>query len=165
MSMMTDSTILACHQRAIGSKTVEKRVSSVILNMYQSTAIEKEDGSRQSQESHRKLDEIRRFYNKKFEEEHDVHRNLASSGEYSRPNKKGEYQYVSDVMGMAYNPFLNSEAGDAHRNYEVAELVKFWTDKIVEIDTVERERERERETELGLDSRENARGDKRTGLK
>ena len=47
MSVMTDSTILACQQRAIGSKTVEKRVSAVILNGYQSTGIEKEDGSRQ----------------------------------------------------------------------------------------------------------------------
>ena len=141
MSMMTDSTILACHQRAIGSKTVERRVSAVILNVYQSTGIEKEDGSRQSLESHRKLDEIRRLYNKKFEEKHDVHRNLASSGEYLKPNKKGEYQYVSGVMGMAYNPFLDSEAGGAHRNYEVAELLKFWTEKIVEIDTVERERD------------------------
>ena len=140
MSMMTDSTILACHQRAIGSKTVESRVSAVILNVYQSTGIEKEDGSRQSLESHRKLDEIRRFYNKKFEEKHDVHRNLASSGEYLKPNKKREYQYVSGVMGRAYNPFLDSEAGGAHRNYEVAELLKFWTEKIVEIDTVERER-------------------------
>ena len=43
-------------------------------------------------------------------------------------------------MGMAYNPFLDSEAGGAHRNYEVAELLKFWTEKIVEMDTVERER-------------------------
>ena len=59
-----------------------------------------------------------------------------------KPNKKGEYQYVSGVMGMAYNPFLDSEAGGAHRNYEVAELLKFWTEKIVEIDTVERERVR-----------------------
>ena len=91
MSVMTDSTILACQQRAVGSKTVERRVSAVILNVYQSTGIEKEDGSRQSLESHRKLDEIRRFYNKKFEGGHDVHLNLASSGEYSRPNKKGEY--------------------------------------------------------------------------
>ena len=41
---------------------------------------------------------------------------------------------------MAYNPFLDSEAGGAHRNYEVAELLKFGTEKIVEIDTVERER-------------------------
>ena len=62
MSMMTDSTILACHQRAIGSKTLERRVSAVVLNVYQSTGIEKEDGSRQSLESQRKLDEIRRFY-------------------------------------------------------------------------------------------------------
>ena len=62
---------------------------------------------------------------------------------------------------MAYNPFLDSEAGGAHRNHEVAELLKFWTEKIVEIDAVERERK----TEFGLDSRENARGDKRTALK
>ena len=139
MSMMTDSTILACHQKTVGSKTLERRVSTVILNVYQSTGIEREDGSRQSLESHRKLDEIRRFYNKKFEEKHDVHRNLASSGEYLKLNKKGEYQYVSGVMGMAYNPFLDLEAGGAHRNYEVAELLNFWTENIMEIDTVERE--------------------------
>ena len=41
---------------------------------------------------------------------------------------------------MAYNSFLDLEAGGAHRNYEVAELLKFWTEKIMEIDTVERER-------------------------
>ena len=60
---------------------------------------------------------------------------------------------------MAYNPFLDSEAGGAHRNYEVAELLKFWTENIAEIDTVERE------TELGFDSRENTRGDKCAALK
>ena len=140
MSVMTDSTSQACQQRAIGSKTVERRISAVILNVYQSTGKEKEDGSRQSLESHRKLDEIQRFYNKKFEERHEVHRNLASSGDYSRPNKKGEYLYVSGVMGIAYNPFLESEARSAHRNHEVTELLKFWTEKIIEIETVERER-------------------------
>ena len=46
MSVMTDSTILACQQRAIGNMTKERRVSAVILNVYQSTGIEKEDGSR-----------------------------------------------------------------------------------------------------------------------
>ena len=116
--MMSDSTILACYQRASGSKTVEKRVSTIILNVYQSTGIEKEDGSRLSLENHRKLDEVRRFYNKKFEEEHDVHRNLASPEQYSRLSEKGEYQYVSVVMGIAYNPFLDSETGGAHRNHE-----------------------------------------------
>ena len=104
---------------------MERRISTVILNVYQSTGIKKEDGSRQSLENHGKLDEIRRFYNKKFEEGHDSHRNLASAEDYSRPNKRGEYQYVSGVMGIEYNPFLDSEAGSAHRNHEVKELLKF----------------------------------------
>ena len=139
-SVMTDDTVLVCQQKATGSRTMERRIAAVILNVYQSTGVENADGSRQPLDTHRKLDEIRRFYNKKFEEGHDVHRNLASSGEYSKPNKKGEYQYVSGVMGIAYNPFLDSEAGGAHRNHEVPELLKFWTEKIIEIDTVERER-------------------------
>ena len=119
---------------------MERRISTVILNVYQSTGIEKEDGSRQSLESHEKLDDIRRFYNKKFTEGHDVHHNLARAEDYSRTTKRGEYQYVTGVMGIAYNPFLDSEAGNAYMNYEVAELLKFWTEKIIEIDTVERER-------------------------
>ena len=82
MSVMTNSTIQVCHQKAMGSKTMERRVSTVILNVYQSTGIEKEDDSRQSLENHGKLDEIRRFYNKKFEEGHDLYRNLASTEDY-----------------------------------------------------------------------------------
>ena len=43
-------------------------------------------------------------------------------------------------MGIRYNPFLNSEAGSTHRNHEVTELLKFWTEKIIVIDSVEREK-------------------------
>ena len=46
---------------------------------------------------------------------------------------------MSGVMGIAYNPFLDSETGGAHRNHEVAELLKFWTERIIEIDEVEKE--------------------------
>ena len=81
---------------------------------------------------------IRRFYNKKFEEWHDVHCNLARAEEYGKPTKRGEYQFVSGVMGIAYNPFLDSEARNAYMNFEVVELLKFWTEKI--IDPTERER-------------------------
>ena len=116
---------------------MERRISTVILNVYQITGIEKEDSSRQSLESHGKIDEIRRFYNKKFEEGHDVHLNLARDEDYSKPTKRGEYQYVSGVTGTAYNPFLDSEAGNAHKIYEVTELLKFWTEKIIEIDPVD----------------------------
>ena len=137
---MNNSTLQAGHQRAMGSNTMESRVSTVILNVYQSTENEKEDDSRQSLENHRKPDEIRRFYNKKFEEGHDVHRNLALAEGYARPNKKGEYQYVSGMMGIAYNPFLDSEAASVYRNHEVTELFNFWTEKIIVIDPTEREK-------------------------
>ena len=68
MFVMTDSTVQACQQKAMGRKFMERRISAVILNVYQSTGIEKEDGSRQSLKNHGKLDEIRRFYNTNFEE-------------------------------------------------------------------------------------------------
>ena len=32
-------------------------------------------------------------------------------------------------MGKVYSPFLDSEAGKAYMNFEVAELLKFWTDR------------------------------------
>ena len=117
MSVITDSAVQVCHQKATGGKTMERRISTVILNVYQSTGIEKENSSRQSLENHGKLDEIRRFYNKKFEEGHDLHRCLARAEDYSKPTKRGEYQYMSGVMGIAYNPFLDSEAGNAYMNY------------------------------------------------
>ena len=43
-------------------------------------------------------------------------------------------------MGTAYNPFLSSKAGSAHRNHEVTDLLKFWTEKIIVIDSMEREK-------------------------
>ena len=159
MSVITDTTVQMCHQKANGKKTIERRVSTVILNVYQSTGIEKEESSRKSLESHGKFDEIRRFYNKKFEEGHDVHRNLARAEEYGKPTKRGENQYVSGVMGIAYNPFLDSEAGNACMNFQVAELLKFWAEKIIEIDPTERER-----PSLGLLLDKNARGDQRAAL-
>ena len=83
MSVISDATIQACYQSAAGGKASEKRVSSVILNVYQGPGIEKEDGSRRSLENHAKLDEIRRLSNKKFEESHGVHRGLALAEDYS----------------------------------------------------------------------------------
>ena len=45
-------------------------------------------------------------------------------------------------MGIAYNPFLDSEAGNAHKSFEMTKLLKFWTEKIIEVDPAERERSR-----------------------
>ena len=106
MSVMTNSTVQVCHQKAMGSITMERIVSTVILNVYQSTGIEKEDDSRQSLENHGRLDEIRRFYNKKIEEGHDVHRNLGSAEDYSKPNKRGRIPKCIWINGDSVQPFL-----------------------------------------------------------
>ena len=45
-------------------------------------------------------------------------------------------------MGIAYNPFLDLEAGKAYIKFEVAELLKIWTEKINEIEPTDRERPR-----------------------
>ena len=90
--MITATTVQVCHQKAMGSKTKERRVCTVILNLYQSTGIGKEESSRQYLENHGKLEETRRFYNKIFEEGHDVNRNLARAEDYLKPTKRGEYQ-------------------------------------------------------------------------
>ena len=113
--------------------------------MYQSNGIEKDDDSRQSLENHGKIDEIRRLTNKKFAESHDAHLNLALAEVYLRPTKRGEYQYMSDVMGKLYNLFLDSQAGAARLNFGVTELLKFWTERIIEIDGTDR-----RKPSLGL---------------
>ena len=125
MSVIPDATLQACYQSAAGGKALKKKVSSVILNVYQSTAVQKEDGSRQSLENHTELDEIRRCSNKKFDESDDVHRSLALAEDFSRPTKRGEYQYVFGVMGISHNPFLDAAAGAAYMNFEVTELQKF----------------------------------------
>ena len=72
MSVIQGAIIQACYQSAAEGKALEKRISSVILNVYQSTGIEKEDGSTQSLENHATLDQIRWLSNKKFEKNYDV---------------------------------------------------------------------------------------------
>ena len=76
MSVIPDATNYGCHQNATGGGALENKVSSVILNQYQSTGIEKDDDSRHSLEKHAKNDETRRFSNKKPNDGHDVHRAL-----------------------------------------------------------------------------------------
>ena len=95
MSVMPDTTVQACSQKVTGNKALQRQFSNVILKVYQSTGIARGDGSRQSLKKHGKLDEIRRFSNKKFGEYHDMHRNMALAENYSKPTKRGgggEYQ-------------------------------------------------------------------------
>ena len=48
ISVITDTTVQMCQQKAKGSKTMGRRVSTVILNVYQSDEIEKIERARGS---------------------------------------------------------------------------------------------------------------------
>ena len=81
----------------------------------------------------RKIDEIRRFSNKKLELTKESMGALPKSTEYCGPNRKKSYSYVSGVIGIAYNPFLSEDIRDYFFDYEQAVLLRFWTSRIVTI--------------------------------
>ena len=138
MSVILDAVIQTCYERATKNRALENRVSSIILKVKQNAGTEKEDDSRQSLENHVKVDEIRRCSNRKFDSGHDVHRVMTHAEYQSKPFKRREYHYVSRVMWVSFNLFLSREAGLAYLNFGITELLKFWTEKIIEIDSLER---------------------------
>ena len=133
MSVTPDAVIQSCYEKATKNRALENRFSSVFLSVCQNHRIDKICDSRQSLD---KIDKIRMFSKKSFASSHDVHRAMVVVEECSKPTKCGEYQYVSGVIGMSYNPILCTEAGAAYLNFEVMELLKLWTEKIIEIDTL-----------------------------
>ena len=88
MSVIPEAVIQACYQKATKKRALENRASSIILNVYQNAWVVKDDDSRQSLENHGKIDEIRRFSNKKLDSSHDLHRAMIEE-EYSKPSRRG----------------------------------------------------------------------------
>ena len=72
MSVIPDAVNIACYQKATKKGAFKNRVSSIILNVYQNAGIGKDDNSRQSIKNNAKIDEHRRFSNKKPDSSHDV---------------------------------------------------------------------------------------------
>ena len=65
MSVIFNLVIETCNQRTSKNRALGNRVSSVILNVKQNAEIENVDDSKQSPEKHAKIEEIKRFSNKK----------------------------------------------------------------------------------------------------
>ena len=81
----------------------------------------------------RKIEEIRRFSNKELRLTKESMGALPKSSEYCGPIRKKSYSYVSEVIGIAYNPFLSKDIRDCFFDYEQAVLLRFWTSRIVTI--------------------------------
>ena len=66
----------------------------------------------------RKIDEIRRFSNKELRLTKESMGARPKSSEYCGPIRKKSYSYVSGIIGIAYNPFLNEDIRDFFFDYE-----------------------------------------------
>ena len=55
---------------------------------------------------------------------------LPKSSEYCVPIRKKSYHYMSGIVGMAYNPFIDDDIGDCYFDYEQAVMLRFWSSRI-----------------------------------
>ena len=60
----------------------------------------------------KKIDEIRRFSNKEMRLSEESMGALPKPSEYCGPTSKKSYSYVSGIIGMAYNLFINEDIRD-----------------------------------------------------
>ena len=71
----------------------------------------------------KKTDEIRRFSKKMMRLSKESMGALPRSSKYCGPIRKKTYSYVSGIIGMAYNPFINEDIRDCFFDYEQAVLL------------------------------------------
>ena len=93
----------------------------------------------------RKIDEIRRFSNKELRLTKESMGAMPKSSQYCGPTRKKSNSYVSGIIGIACNPFLNEDIHDCFFDYEQAVLLRFWTSRIATIRSAANQ-----QTRLGL---------------
>ena len=103
----------------------------------------------------KKIDEIRRFSNKEMKLTKESMGALPKCSEYCGPIRKKSYSYVSGIIGMAYNPFINEDIRDCFFDYEQAVLLRFWMSRIATIRSAKKWQNLRTEWSLAWDSRTN----------
>ena len=83
-------------------------------------------------ESYRKLEEVRRYFNKELKVSRELIEAVKGQKEFATQGKLKSFQYVSGIPGMAYNPFVNEEAREAYFDYEQVIVLNFWVERIKE---------------------------------
>ena len=64
-------------------------------------------------ESYRKLEEVRRYYNKELKLSRELIEAVKGQKDFATLGRLKSFQYVSGIPGMAYNPFVNEETRGA----------------------------------------------------
>ena len=116
-----------------GDERVKALFLLALLDIYQSKPMRVNMKEPVELEPMRKKDEIRRFSNKELRLTKESMGVLPKSSEYCGPIRKKSYSYVSGIIGIVNNPFLNEHIRDCFFDYEQAVLLRFWTSRIATI--------------------------------
>ena len=81
----------------------------------------------------KKFDEIRRFSNIELRLTKESMGALPKSSECCGPIRKKSYHYVSGLVGMVNNPFINKDIRHCFFDYEQPVLLSFWLSRIAKI--------------------------------
>ena len=119
-----------------GDERAKALLLLALLDIYQSKPMRVNMQEPAELEPMKKIDEIRRFSNKELKLLKESMGALPKSSEYCGPIRKKSYSYVSGVIGVAYNPFLNEDIRDCFFDYEQAVSLRFWTSRIATIRNV-----------------------------
>ena len=83
-------------------------------------------------QSYRRLEEVRRYANKELKVSRESIEAVRQQKDYATLGKLKSFQYVSDMPGMAYNPFVDEEAREAYFDYEQVMALDFWVERVKE---------------------------------
>ena len=110
----------------------ERNFLSALLELYQDMPLIVPNRESNDMESYRKLEEVRRYSNKKLKVSRELIETVRGQKDFATLGKLKSFQYVSGIPGMAYNPFVNEEAREAYFDYEQVITLNFWVERIKE---------------------------------
>ena len=134
-----------CQDAKKGDERAKALLLRALLEIHQSKPMRVNMKEPVELELMKKIDEIRRFSNKEMRLSKESMGALQKSSEYCGPTRKKSYSYVSGIVGMVDNPFINEDIRDCFFDYEQAVLLRFWTSRVAMIGSAPNQ-----QTKLGL---------------
>ena len=116
-----------------GGVDCERNFLRAPLELYQDMSLAIPNKESNDMESYRWLEEVRRYSNKELKVSRELIEAVRGQKDYATLGKLKSLQYVSDIPGMAYNPFVNEEAREAFFDYEQVVVLDFWVERVKEI--------------------------------
>ena len=128
-----------------GDERAKALIFLALLNIHQSKPMRVNMKEPVELEPMKKIHEKRRFSINEMRLSKESMGALPRSSEYCGPIRKKSHSYVSGIIGMPYNPFLNEDIRYCVFENEQAVLLRLWTSRIATIRSAANQ-----QTKLGL---------------